>query len=200
MPRYWDREGNEMGFRQALKFQAKDPKGFAEAQKFGRMAKRAGRTVDEVGDTFAQITLTPEGQISSPNGGGSVAGANARVESSGNRAIASRRTMMRTVTPLAVLGQKKMTSDTRQCFLVIEGRGWALTQPLPVDFEGAARSFAAKVNAAAAAAAAEPADVAGAGPAIDITEQIQKLAALKDQGILTEDEFAAKKAELLARM
>ena len=34
----------------------------------------------------------------------------------------------------------------------------------------------------------------------DILAQIQKLAALKDQGILTEDEFTAKKTELLAKM
>lgn len=37
-------------------------------------------------------------------------------------------------------------------------------------------------------------------PAEDIPAQIQKLAALKDQGILTEDEFTTKKAELLAKM
>ncbi|RIX27851.1 SHOCT domain-containing protein [Amnibacterium setariae] len=34
----------------------------------------------------------------------------------------------------------------------------------------------------------------------DVLGQIAKLAALKDQGVLTEDEFAAKKAELLARL
>ena len=34
----------------------------------------------------------------------------------------------------------------------------------------------------------------------DITEQLSKLAALRDHGILTEDEFNSKKAELLARM
>ena len=34
----------------------------------------------------------------------------------------------------------------------------------------------------------------------DIPTQIQKLASLKDAGILTEEEFAAKKAELLAKM
>jgi hypothetical protein len=43
---------------------------------------------------------------------------------------------------------------------------------------------------------------AGAAPAAepDVTEQIAKLAALRDQGALTEDEFAAKKAELLGRI
>lgn len=36
-------------------------------------------------------------------------------------------------------------------------------------------------------------------PQPDLAEQLQKLAALRDQGILTNEEFAAKKAELLAR-
>ena len=34
----------------------------------------------------------------------------------------------------------------------------------------------------------------------DIPSQIKKLAELKDQGILTEDEFTSKKSELLAKM
>lgn len=34
----------------------------------------------------------------------------------------------------------------------------------------------------------------------DVTDQLQKLASLRDAGILTEDEFSTKKAELLARM
>ena len=34
----------------------------------------------------------------------------------------------------------------------------------------------------------------------DVFEQISKLAVLRDQGILSEDEFAANKAELLARL
>jgi hypothetical protein len=49
---------------------------------------------------------------------------------------------------------------------------------------------AAPAPVAAPAAAAEP----------DVMEQITKLAALRDAGILTEDEFNSKKAELLARM
>jgi hypothetical protein len=36
-----------------------------------------------------------------------------------------------------------------------------------------------------------------AAPAADPIEQLQKLAALKDQGILTEEEFAAQKAKIL---
>lgn len=34
----------------------------------------------------------------------------------------------------------------------------------------------------------------------DVTEQLMKLASLRDAGVLTEEEFAAKKAELLSRM
>ena len=42
--------------------------------------------------------------------------------------------------------------------------------------------------AAAAAPAAEP---------VDLADQLKKLAELRDQGILTDDEFAAQKAKLL---
>lgn len=37
-------------------------------------------------------------------------------------------------------------------------------------------------------------------PAVDIPEQLRKLAELRDAGVLTAEEFEAKKAELLARM
>lgn len=40
----------------------------------------------------------------------------------------------------------------------------------------------------------------GAPEALDPTDQIAKLAALRDSGVLTEDEFQQKKAELLDRM
>lgn len=37
-------------------------------------------------------------------------------------------------------------------------------------------------------------------PAVDLHEQLVKLASLRDAGILTDDEFASKKAEMLSRM
>ena len=43
-----------------------------------------------------------------------------------------------------------------------------------------------------------PAAAAPAAPTVDVVEQLQKLAALKDQGILTEEEFAEQKRKLLA--
>jgi hypothetical protein len=50
------------------------------------------------------------------------------------------------------------------------------------------------------AAAAPPAPAPQAAPAggqNDMIEQLKQLGALRDQGILTEDEFAAQKAKLL---
>ena len=43
-----------------------------------------------------------------------------------------------------------------------------------------------------------PAPVAAAAPAADPIEQLKKLAELKNEGILTEEEFAAQKAKILA--
>ncbi|MWC00073.1 SHOCT domain-containing protein, partial [Agromyces sp. MMS17-SY077] len=50
--------------------------------------------------------------------------------------------------------------------------------------------------AAQAAAAPPPAPAAPAG-GVDIVAELQKLAALQQQGILSADEFAAAKAKLL---
>src|SRR4051794_28579606 len=44
-----------------------------------------------------------------------------------------------------------------------------------------------------------PPPPAAAAPAADPIQQLKDLAALKDQGILTEEEFAAQKAKILAR-
>jgi membrane protease subunit (stomatin/prohibitin family) len=48
------------------------------------------------------------------------------------------------------------------------------------------------------AAQAPAAPAPAAAPQTDMVEQLQKLAALKDQGILTQAEFDAQKAKLLA--
>lgn len=42
-----------------------------------------------------------------------------------------------------------------------------------------------------------PAPAAAPGPPVDVADQLRKLAELRDQGILTDDEFAAQKAKLL---
>jgi hypothetical protein len=60
------------------------------------------------------------------------------------------------------------------------------------DAEGAE---AAQAAAPAPEAAPEPAPAVGPTP--ENIEQLKELAALKDQGILTEEEFAAEKAKIL---
>lgn len=63
----------------------------------------------------------------------------------------------------------------------------------------AAGPASAPMAESAAPAAMLPTPVAPAIQA-DLIEQIAQLAVLRDQGVLTEDEFASKKAELLARL
>ena len=58
----------------------------------------------------------------------------------------------------------------------------------------AAQQQAAMQQAAAPAAPAAPAPAAGG---VDIVAELQKLAALKDAGVLSDAEFAAAKAKLL---
>ncbi len=64
------------------------------------------------------------------------------------------------------------------------------------DANAAAQEQAAaeQQQAAAQQAAAQPA----AAPQADVVSQLKELASLKDQGILTEEEFAAQKAKILA--
>lgn len=63
-------------------------------------------------------------------------------------------------------------------------------------------SIANKKNAAAAAAAAPP-DAPSAAPPVDapagdgVAGEIKKLGELRDQGLITEEEFTAKKKQLL---
>ena len=51
-----------------------------------------------------------------------------------------------------------------------------------------------------AAAPLPPDAVAQAAPHLDVVEQLGKLAGLRDLGVLTDEEFASKKGELLARL
>jgi len=51
--------------------------------------------------------------------------------------------------------------------------------------------------AAQAAAAPPPPAAAPAAPAVDVVAELQKLAALKEQGLIDDAEFAAAKARLL---
>lgn len=140
---------------------------------------------------FGGVVLR-DGQLTSPQGGGPVAGARAVVDTAG--AIRRRITATRVVATglIGLFWQKKI--DERELYLLIEGAGWAVSVPVPPDEGAEARAFAAKVNAAASAAG--PATPAPA-PGLDLAGQLERLAALRDQGVLTDDEFVAAKAALL---
>lgn len=67
-------------------------------------------------------------------------------------------------------------------------------QQQQAQMDAAAQQAVAQQMAAQPSAAAPPAAPAGG---TDIVAEIQKLATLREQGILTDDEFAAAKAKLL---
>jgi hypothetical protein len=118
-------------------------------------------------------------------------GAKASVETAGNieRRITATRLLL--TGPLA-LGLRKKT-DSRALYLIIEGPGWSLPLKLNPQTEAQARAFAAEINAIAATSSSSNA-------AADPLSLLAKLAELRDQGIITADEFEAKKAELLGRL
>jgi hypothetical protein len=66
------------------------------------------------------------------------------------------------------------------------------------DAQIAARQDAAYQQQAYAQAPPPPPPPPAAAPATDVVTQLKALAELKDQGILTEEEFAAQKAKILA--
>jgi hypothetical protein len=63
--------------------------------------------------------------------------------------------------------------------------------------DAAAQQAVAQQMAAQPVAAAPPAAPAAPAAGVDIVAELQKLGALREQGILTDDEFAAAKAKLL---
>jgi len=62
----------------------------------------------------------------------------------------------------------------------------------------AAQQQAAMQQAAQEAVAAQTAAAPAGSGAVDIVAELQKLASLKEAGVLSDDEFAAAKAKLLA--
>ncbi len=146
-----------------------------------------GPVVAKFSPGLTAIRVYRDGTIESKmHGSGSIIGATARIDQSGS---------------------ERILRDTRQAFLTIEGPHVAISAKLGANsgsVVGAARKFAATINQLAQqlgpAAASAPAASAPAPAEISIPDQIGKLAELRDKGALTEDEFEAKKAELLKRI
>ncbi len=98
-----------------------------------------------------------------------------------------------------LLGATKK-KDTRDVYLAVESTDGGFLAEVAPDRQKAAREIAVKINVLGkqlqpAAPATSEAATNG-----DIPDQIRKLTQLRDQGILTEEEFEPKKTELLDRL
>lgn len=140
------------------------------------------RLPDMVGGMFVEAECRP------------IAGVAAKLEETGS--ISSRTTLTRSLVP-GMHGWQKQT-DHREGFVIIDGPDfqWHVAYAPEMDF-GGARKFVAAINTTARAAGAGPSPAPSA-VAPDPIDQLRKLAELRDAGIVTDDEFTAKKAQLLA--
>ena len=146
------------------------------------------RPVAAFAPSLRSIKLYRSGRIDYQGKSGSIIGATARVYASGSR--------------------EGFRRDTREVVLSIEGPGVAIAAPLPVNgvqAHRAAREFAAAVNEMATelaeptAAPTAPPSPRGSSSA-ELFDLLERLAGLRDSGVLTEDEFQAQKAALLRSM
>jgi len=100
-------------------------------------------------------------------------------------------------------GQVRL-GDLRIVSLSTDSAGWPPEPPVPWQPDADSRrqdSFSRQPEADAWQPAAAPMPApAASDPAPDILLLIERLAALRDKNILSEEEFAAKKAELLSRL
>lgn len=152
--------------------------------------------------SIRSIKVYRSGRIEYQKKSGSIIGATARVDSSGS---------------------KHRLRDTRRVVLTIDGPRVAISAALPAGafrVHREAREFVAKVNEMATRLAepgalaeptphADPTPVSDPSPAqtaaspldppptADLLDYLERLAKLRDSGVLTEDEFQAQKARLL---
>ena len=136
---------------------------------------------------------------------GRFSGSVVRVETSGQ--IRGRVTATRVALfgVFALAAQKKI--DDRQLFLTIEGDGFQCVVQVDPSKSAAAREFAARYNTMAArgtdgngklvAMAPDQDAVSAAAPAAILVDQLGRLSALRDAGAVSDEEFAAAKAQLL---
>ena len=100
-------------------------------------------------------------------------------------------------TATAVSGGMQRRSQERSQNEQLQQQYAADQQQAQIDAAAAAAVAAQAPAAAPAPAAAVPVAAPAAAPATDLIAELQKLAALKEQGLLTDAEFTAAKAHLL---
>jgi len=97
---------------------------------------------------------------------------------------------------LLALGVLGATKKRGEIYLTVEGQNFHSFGTVTFRNEKGARKFAAKVNSVARQLAVAP-EGEGGEEGADVTEQIRKLAGLRDDGLITTEEFDAKKKQLL---
>jgi hypothetical protein len=96
---------------------------------------------------------------------------------------------------------KKETVDSRELYFILEHPEWGAVIKVHPEFGEVVRTIAVGVNQAARRLALVGPDAAPPSPAPrDALDQLHKLGQLRDSGVLTEEEFAAQKAKLLAEL
>jgi hypothetical protein len=102
--------------------------------------------------------------------------------------------------PIGLFGignAKERATDTRELYLLVEGPGWAYTHAFDPSLGQVVREFAQRINVEARRfwepqkPAEPPAQLGG------LAAELRELAGLRDEGILTEEEFAEQKRRLL---
>jgi large subunit ribosomal protein L7/L12 len=101
---------------------------------------------------------------------------------------------------LLALGVLGATKKRGEIYLTVEGHSFHCFATVTFRNVKGARNFAAKVNGIARQL--PPSQDNAVGPRVeeavaDVTDQIRKLAALRDDGLITTEEFDAKKKQLL---
>jgi Short C-terminal domain len=98
------------------------------------------------------------------------------------------------------LGIFGLTKKRGSIYITVEGHNFHSFGTITFRNEKGARKFAAKVNSVARglpSAEAPPEPAAAAVETADVAEEIRKLGALRDDELITPEEFEAKKKQLL---
>lgn len=157
----------------------------------------------EVIRSFQKVHLFPDRLIKLPAFGAveqrPINGVSASLEESGT--ISSRTTLTRSLVPGMHGWQKQQ--DNRKGFVVLDGPDfqWRI-EYVPSLTMGGPQKFVTAVNTAARAFAhAHPATPSPSTPTeADPLEQLKRLGELRELGVLSDEEFTAKKSEILGRI
>jgi len=180
-----------MGMRANLKANAEWEKRVKAAEKAGSGVRLRGQSAL----LFYGIIIEDD-QIVLRNKTMALAGARASVDSMGEvkRQFAPAKLMA-----FGLLGATKKV-DARDLVFAIEATDDGVVWKINPDDQMKARQFAMKINTLAKQAEPEGRGPESVGANGDIPDQIRKLAGLRDSGVLTSEEFDAKKTELLSRL